>query len=100
MVDALIGAGTFFVLLAINKAIVEPLATSVGRKLLDKHLGPACSALDRALVLFDLEFNAEDAVREYLDLADEDNMSEDQKHEIIEAVFREWDLRKVTIPPK
>jgi hypothetical protein len=97
MVDILLGAGTFFVLLAINKAIVEPLATAVGRKLLDKHLGPACNALDAALVKFDLEFNAEETVREYLDLVDDDDMSDNQKHEIIEAVFREWDLRKVTI---
>lgn len=95
MADVILGAGTFFVLLAINKAIVEPLATAVGRKLLDKHLGPACSALDAALVKFDLEFNAEETVREYLDLSD-DEMSEDEKHKIIEAVFREWDLRKVT----
>jgi hypothetical protein len=99
MVDIILGAGTFFVLLAINKAIVEPLATAVGRKLLDKHLGPACAALDAALVKFDLEFNAEETVREYLDLSD-DEMSEDEKHKIIEAVFREWDLRKVTVTPE
>ena len=98
MVDAIIGAATFFVLLAINKAIVEPLATSVGRKLIDKHLGTACSLLDEALVKYDLEFNAEETIRDYLKL--EDDLDEKQMEEIVEAVFREWDLRKVTIHPE
>ena len=98
MVDAIIGAATFFVLLAINKAIVEPLATSVGRKLIDKHLGTACKLLDEALVNYDLEFNAEETIRDYLKL--EDNLDEKQMDEIVEAVFREWDLRKVTINPQ
>ena len=99
MVDAIIGAATFFVLLAINKAIVEPLATSVGKKLIDKHLGAACSTLDDALDKYGFDFNAEETIRDYLDLADDD-MDDKQKQEIIEAVFREWDLRKVTIDPK
>ena len=98
MVDALIGAATFFVMLAINKAIVEPLATSVGRKLIDKHLGSACKLLDEALVYHGFEFNAEETIRDYLDLSDDD-MDDKQKEQIIEAVFREWDLRKVTINP-
>ncbi len=97
MVDAIIGAATFFVLLAINKAIVEPLATSVGRKLIDRHLGKACKLLDEALVNYDLEFNAEETIRDYLKL--EDELDEKQMDEIVEAVFREWDLRKVTINP-
>ena len=97
MVDAIIGAATFFVLLAINKAIVEPLATSVGQKLIDKHLGTACELLDDMLVNYDLEFNAEETIRDYLKL--EDELDEKQMDEIVEAVFREWDLRKVTINP-
>ena len=97
MVDAIIGATTFFVMLAINKAIVEPLATSVGRKLIDKHLGTACSLLDEALVYHGFEFNAEETIRDYL--AFEDEISETEKDKIVEAVFREWDLRKVTINP-
>ena len=95
MIDILLGGGAFFVLLAVNKAIIEPLATSVGRKVLDKHLSPAIGALDSALAKFGLEFNAEDTVREYLDLC-EDEIEEAEKQKIIEEVFREWDLRKVT----
>ena len=97
MIDYLLGAGTFFVMLAINKAIVEPLATSVGRKLIDKHLGTACKLLDEALVNYGFEFNAEETIRDYLSF--EDGMSEEDKEMIVEAVFREWDLRKVTINP-
>ena len=97
MVDAIIGAATFFVMLAINKAIVEPLATSVGRKLIDKHLGTACKLLDEALVYHGFEFNAEETIRDYLSF--EDEISETEKDKIVEAVFREWDLRKVTINP-
>ena len=98
MVDAIIGAATFFVLLAINKAIVEPLATSVGQKLINKHLGPACKLLDDALVYHGFEFNAEETIRDHLQLS-EDELSEEDKQLIVEAVFREWDLRKVTINP-
>ena len=97
MVDAIIGAATFFVLLAINKAIVEPLATSVGQRLIDKHLGAACSTLDDALDKYGFDFNAEETIRDYLKL--EDNLDEQQMDEIVEAVFHEWDLRKVTINP-
>lgn len=97
MVDAIIGAATFFVLLAINKAIVEPLATSVGQRLIDKHLGEACSTLDDALDKYGFDFNAEETIRDYLKL--EDNLDEQQMDEIVEAVFHEWDLRKVTINP-
>ena len=99
MTDYLLGAGTFFVMLAINKAIIEPLATSAGRKLLDRHLGSACALLDDQLEKFGLDFNPEETIRDYLDLSDDD-MDDKQKQEIIEAVFREWDLRKVTIDPK
>lgn len=97
MVDAIIGAATFFVLLAINKAIVEPLATSVGQRLIDKHLGAACSSLDDALDKYGFDFNAEETIRDYLKL--EGNLDKKQMDEIVEAVFREWDLRKVTINP-
>lgn len=92
MFDYLLGAGTFFVLLAINKAIIEPLATAAGRKVLDKYLGPACAMLDAKLEQYGLDFNPENAIRETLDLDPE--MSEDDKMKVIEAVFKEWDLRK------
>ena len=98
MTDALIGAGTFFVMLAINKAIIEPLATSVGRKLLDKHLGKACALLDNQLEKFGLDFDPEETVREYLDL-EPDVLSAQERDIIIEQVFKEWDLRKAAHCP-
>ena len=93
MTDILFGAGAFFVMLAINKAIIEPLATNVGRKVLDKHLGPTCAFLDNALEKFGLDFNPEEAIREHLDLED-DELTQEEKDLIVEAAFREWDLRK------
>ena len=98
MVDALIGAATFFGLLVIKKAVLEPLAMSVGQKLIDKHLGTACGLLDDMLVKYGFEFNAEETIRDYLSF--EDDMSEEDKQLIVDAVFREWDLRKVTINPQ
>ena len=95
MVDAIIGAATFFVLLAINKAIVEPLATSIGRKLIDKHLGKACALLDESVERFGLDFDPEDKIREYLSLED-DEMSDSDKEKVIAEVFKQWDLRVVT----
>ena len=99
MVDALVGAGTFFVMLAINKAIIEPLATSVGRKLLDRHLGVACSLLDAQLDKHGLDFDAEGTVRKYLDLSNDPELSAKEYDTIIEEVFKQWDLRKVTHSP-
>lgn len=98
MVDALIGAATFFGLLVIQKAVLEPLATSVGQKLIDKHLPSVCKLLDESLMEYGFQFNAEEAVRDYLSF--EDGLSEKDKEMIVEAVFREWDLRKVTINPQ
>ena len=94
MVDAIIGAATFFVLLAINKAIVEPLATSAGRKLLDRHLGSACALLDDQLEKFGLDFNPEEAIRDYLDLENDADMTEEDREKIIAEVFKAWDLRQ------
>ena len=53
--------------------------------------------LDEALVYHGFEFNAEETIRDYLSF--EDEISETEKDKIVEAVFREWDLRKVTINP-
>ena len=96
--DSLIGAASFFGMLIIHKAVIEPFATSVGRKLIDKHLGAACALLDESIEKFGLDFNAEEAIRDYLALEDE-TLSETDKERIIKEVFKEWDLRKVTIDP-
>ena len=93
MHDILIGAGTFFVMLTIKKAIIEPLATSIGRKVLDKHLPAACTLLDDQLEKYGLDFNPEEALRDYLDLEPE-SISDKERDIIIEQVFKEWDLRK------
>jgi len=94
MVDFIFGAGSFFVLLMINKAIIEPLATAAGRKLIDKHLGGACALLDDQLQHFGLDFNPEEAIRDYLDLENDPGMTEDDREKIIAEVFKAWDLRQ------
>lgn len=81
-------------MLMINKAIIEPLATSVGRKLLDKHLGLACEILDDRLEKYGLDFNPEEAIRDYLDL-EPDVISDKERDIIVAEVFKQWDLRKV-----
>ena len=98
MIEYISGAATFFVLLSINKAIIEPLAKAAGRKLLDKHLGTVCALLDDSLEKFGLDFNPEEAIRDHLNLEDE-KLSEEDKDRIVEEVFKQWDLRKAAHCP-
>ena len=98
MTDSIIGMASFFGMLIIHKTIIEPLATSIGRKLIDKHLGKACALLDESVERFGLDFDPEDKIRKYLSLED-DEMSDSDKEKVIAEVFKQWDLRKVTITP-
>ena len=95
MTDSIIGMASFFGMLIIHKTIIEPLATSIGRKLVDKHLGKACALLDESVERFGLDFDPEDKIREYLSLED-DKMSDSDKEKVIAEVFKQWDLRVVT----
>ena len=79
-------------MLIIHKTIIEPLATSIGRKLVDKHLGKACALLDESVERFGLDFDPEDKIRGYLSLED-DEMSDSDKEKVIAEVFKQWDLR-------
>ena len=92
MTDSIIGMASFFGMLIIHKTIIEPLATSIGRKLVDKHLGKACALLDESVERFGLDFDPEDKIREYLSLED-DEMSDSDKEKVIAEVFKQWDLR-------
>jgi hypothetical protein len=92
MTESFIGMASFFGMLIIHKTIIEPLATAVGRKLLDKHLGKACALLDESVERFGLDFNPEDKIREYLALEDSE-MNDADTEKIIAEVFKQWDLR-------
>ena len=94
MTDSIIGMASFFGMLIIHKTIIEPLATSIGRKLIDKHLGKACALLDESVERFGLDFDPEDKIREYLSLED-DEMSDADKEKVIAEVFKQWDLRVI-----
>ena len=89
---------TFFAGLVITKAIIEPIATNLGRHFLQKYLDQCCALLDMTLDAAGLEFDAEEVVRKYLDLVP-DQLTEKQVDQIVDAVFKEWDLRKVTRKP-
>ena len=83
-----------FGLLVINKAIIEPVATNLGRDLLEAYVGPCCQRLDMIFSAAGVEFDPEEAVRDYLDLEPEELSSEDVDR-IVEQVFKVYDIRKI-----
>lgn len=97
MREYLIGAATTFAALIVNKAILEPVATKVGRKMLDRYVGPACQRVDLALELFGVQCDPEEVVRSYLDL--EPELDQKQVDQIVAAVFEVWDLRVISRNP-
>ena len=94
MTNFLTGLLTGFGLLVIKKAIVEPLATNIGRDLLDAHVGPCCKRLDAILSVAGVQFDPEEAIRDYLDL-DPEELSPEDVDRIVEQVFKVYDVRKI-----
>lgn len=83
-----------FLSLIIVKSFIEPLAASIGRKLIERYVEEACGILDTTLEMVGLDFDPEQMVRDYLAI-DAPKLSESETKRIVEAVFREWDLRQV-----
>lgn len=90
---------SFFLGLVVTKAVIEPIATNLGRHFLQKYLDQCCALLDMTLDAAGLDFDPEEVVRQYLDLQP-DQLSEKQLNQIVDAVFKEWDLRKVARKPQ
>ena len=84
---------TFFAGLIVTKAIIEPIATNLGRAFLEQYLDQCCRLLDFTLDAVGIDFEPEQTIRRYLDLLPE-QLSEKQVDQIVEAVFKEWDLRQ------
>lgn len=95
MKEFLIGAGSAFALLVVNKTILEPAATYTGRRLLNRFVGPACAHLDIALSILGIYCDPEAEVRAFLDLEPEE-LSEAEIDRIVQAVFEVWDVRVAT----
>lgn len=88
-----------FCLLIITKAFVEPLATSIGRKLIAHYVEDACEILDTTLEMVGFDFDPEAVVRDYLNV-EASQLTEAQVRNVVETVFREWDLRNVACSGK
>ena len=82
----------FFIGLAFVKAVVEPIATNLGKAFLEEYLDDCIWILDETLDHAGLNFDAEKVVRQYLDLQP-NRLSEEEVDRIVEAVFQTWDLR-------
>lgn len=80
--------------LIINKAVFEPIAAAIGRRLVDRYLEEVCEMLDMTVDLFGIDIDAEKVVRDYLKL-DSPLLSEREIEKIVEATFAAWDLRMV-----
>lgn len=92
LVDIAIGAVTWFLLLVLQKSVIEPVATQVGRDLIERYLEDCCMLLDSQVARMGLDFDAEAMLRQYLQIQPE-KLSDEEMQELLEAVFTEWDLR-------
>jgi hypothetical protein len=100
--EILIGGAAAFAVLVFNKAVAEPLAKNVGRRLIDLYVGPCCKRLDYLIKSglpddfrrMGVEFSFEEQVRDFLDMAPE-ALSDDDVERIVAEVFRLYDLRLI-----
>ena len=79
MNEFFVGAAGFMAFKALDKAVLEPIATNIGRKLVARYLGPACNHLDIALATFGVDCDPEAIVRDYLDQEPEELSPEQVK---------------------
>ena len=89
-IELLVGGAGYFALKALDKAVLEPLATRAGRELLDRTVGPLTRELDQRLEEQGIDQDFEGIVRNWLGHED---LTEEQTERIVEEVFRRWDLR-------
>lgn len=99
LIDVLIGFGAFMIYTAIQKAVIEPVAYNMGRKVIETYLEDACQILDSTLEIAGLDFDPEGLIRSFLDMEASD-LTQNQVDEIVEQVFLEWDLRMVACDNK
>lgn len=90
--DLLIGAGTWFALLALQKAVLEPIAERTGQAVVERFIGPFTAALDLVVTRNGLDCDFEAIVRDWL-IDDPTPLSSTQIDLIVDEVFKVWDLR-------
>ena len=87
-----LGGASYFAVKAIDKGIVEPLARRAGLTLLERTVGPLTRKLDGRLEQQGIDQDFEGMVRDWLGKS-EGGLSTEQTDQIVEEVFRRWDLR-------
>ena len=92
IIELLIGGLGYFGFKALDKAVIEPLATRAGREILERTVGPLTALLDKHLAINGIEQDFEGIIRDWLGHM-EGELSDDQINQIIEEVFTRWDLR-------
>ena len=90
--DLLIGAGVYFAVLALQKAVIEPLAERAGKAVISRFIGPVTALLDKHVEANGLGQDFEDIVRDWL-VQDPAPLSSTQIDLIVDEVFKTWDLR-------
>ena len=91
--DIAIGALAWFAFLVLQKTILEPLATSLGRAVIEPYIENCCILLDDAVDRMGLDFDAEAMLRQYLEIQPT-RFSEKDLDALLDRIFREWDLRQ------
>jgi hypothetical protein len=102
MKEILIGGLAAFGALVLNKAVLEPLARNVGRRLIDLYVGPCCERLDYLIKSglpddfrrMGVEFSFEEQIRDFLDMAPE-GLSDEDVQRIVAEVFKVYDIRLI-----
>jgi len=94
MSDFLLGVAGYFVMLVAQKTIFEPIAETVGDKLVARFVGPCCKELDRVFMQVGLHKNADSIVREYL-RREPEVLTESQIQRIATEVFKVYDIRLI-----
>lgn len=90
--DLLIGAGTWFAFLALQKAVLEPIAERTGKAVVERFVGPFTAALDLVVQRNGMGHDFEEIVRDWL-IDDPTPLSSTEIDLIVDEVFRVWDLR-------
>ncbi len=94
MKDVVVGAVGGFFALIVNKSVLEPIATQIGRRTLNRYISPACALVDQAMLRIGVTCNPEGVVRSFLELEPEE-FTPDQVQLIVDEVFRVYDVRKI-----
>ena len=92
ILDLLLGGLGYMAFLALQKAVLEPIASRAGNAVVDRLMPVAVDLLDIYVEAGHLSFDPDQVVRDFIH-KEETGLSEKQIDSIVEEVFRRWDLR-------